>query len=98
MNNLRGIDARCEIARARVLDSIDLEAASYRFENATYEAECQGINDYIAGETNPPGMFFNEPELLDRGWSGHDFALDLETMRDCPMCQNKDVGVCTFHQ
>jgi hypothetical protein len=98
--NMRGLDARMLLVRARVAETLHGRdgalAADLAFD-AQLEAEAQGYRDAMAGLPDPPPLFAGEPSLLRPWQAGYDRFQEALEMRDCPHCDDGTGDPCPCH-
>lgn len=95
---VRGLDARVQLAQARVLTLLEMQAAEDMFFKAACEAQLQGIEDAKEGIDQPPLMFAGEELHLLRPWRwGRVFELERQCMCACAGCRNGTGNPCQVH-
>lgn len=83
---MRGLQARAELATARVQAAIfgqDSEQAGLAALDATTSAIGDGMTDFHNDCHTPPRFFMDEPQLLEAWQSGWGLAADSHEMSHC---------------
>lgn len=96
---LPGMEARVELAKARILATIYGEGSEMHSEQmmeVAISAECLGRNDFYSGDAMP-GMFAGEPVLIKLWNQGYDASALMDEMGDCEHCNDGSGDPCPMH-
>jgi hypothetical protein len=93
---LKGLQARCELAMARVMEGIDFERASQHAFEAHLLAQGTGYHGFDADEPMP-AFFVGEPDLIAAWESGAEMAWQFAETSACPHCKDKSIDLCPVH-
>lgn len=98
-NSIAGLDARVFLAQARIAASIygkDSEECGLRMLDAAQAAESDGRHAHDTDQTLP-GMFKDEPVLIQAWQNGYDACAELHEMTHCSGCKNAAGDPCPSH-
>jgi hypothetical protein len=103
--NMRGLDARIELAHARTLaiaDGIVLgfqggRFTNIRYENAIFMAVEDGAHDFRSGIADVPLLFSGESDLIASWEFGRQSAAEQFEGRNCRRCNHPDGNPCEVH-
>lgn len=97
--SIAGLDARVLLAKARVAESIygkDSEESGLLLLDAVQEAESDGRQAYDKDQSLP-GMFEDEPELIQAWHNGYAASAEMVQMASCTGCKNAAGDPCPSH-
>ncbi|HCQ8372924.1 TPA: hypothetical protein OMD73_005232 [Klebsiella pneumoniae] len=97
MNSLHGLDIRIEWGKAKVMLVIDKSKASSEMVDVLWSAETCGYTDYSLGRNSVPGMFGDEPLLVEAWERGWNFHAEADEMSNCECCNNDSGNPCPTH-
>jgi hypothetical protein len=93
---MRGLDARCALAMARVLAPLNQQESEYHAVDAYMWAQDEGYQGH-ADDEPMPAFFVDEPVLI-HGWnSGRYTAAWTAEIARCPQCQDPRIEMCSTH-
>ncbi len=98
-NSIVGMDARVLLAKARIAEGIygmDSEECGLLMLDAAQKAESDGRHAYDKEHTLP-GMFKDEPVLIQAWHNGYAACAEMDEMAHCPGCKNAAGDPCTSH-
>ena len=96
---IAGMDARVLFAQARVAECIygkDSDECGLLLLDAVQKAESDGRHAY-GKEHTLPGMFKDEPELIQAWHNGYAACAEMEEMKHCSGCKNAAGDPCPSH-
>lgn len=94
---MRGLCIRIQWGKATVMRVIDEQKADNEELEAVIEAQSAGYRDFSLGETEPPHMLTDVPELVSAWLEGWGFAASCYETSTCETCQNDRGEPCPYH-
>lgn len=94
---MRGLDIRVEMANARVLAVLDLDAGNDKIVGLMFRARGMGAADYRNGLYRVPSMFVGDAPLTDWWVDGQESAARLAKRSHCSGCKNRWGHPCSMH-
>lgn len=98
-NSIAGMDARVFLAQARIAQGIygkDSEECGLLMLDAAQAAESDGRHAYDKEQTLP-GMFKDEPVLMQAWHNGYEACAEMDEMAHCSGCKNAAGDPCPSH-
>lgn len=90
---MRGLESRCCLAMARVVQTFDVETSEIYAHKAVHSAYETGIHDHANGQNALPVMFADEPALADALGRGRGQGRELAVQEaDVGSFASNDVG------
>ncbi|MEQ9971358.1 hypothetical protein ABRP72_19530 [Pectobacterium carotovorum] len=94
---MRGLDIRIQWGKAIVMRVIDERKADNEEFDAVVGAQSAGYRDFSLGETEPPRMLADIPELVSAWLEGWGYAASCYETSTCKTCQNDSGEPCPYH-
>ena len=97
---MRGLDVRLAYARNKVLCSVGVIVPGSDDDDGWMvfqAAKASGYHDHLAGQSEVPILFRDEPELVNAWKEGQDEAAEFEEMSECTGCNDGTGNPCCIH-